>query len=234
MYTITNINKNICIKLSNFVPYAFINFKSHIMNTNLELDNGKKRMIFMLSFGLACGLFLVLLTKLNHKVHQAIEELVSYSAQHYFVSGFVLLLICVLALRAIVVPNRSRYIGKTVFINRRTRTQKRLYRLFLQRIRLLKELKKRKEPTIKSQTVNTIHADTFEVLKDESQIRQREKDLKLAMAMCQTKDHEVKLTFNYMGFKRTKNTKLWHYDEKYVMLKGGIVLPVNSIYKIEF
>lgn len=203
------------------------------MNTNLELDNSKKRLIFMLSFGLACGLFLVLLTKLNHPVHLAIQELVSYSAQHYFISGFVLLLICVLVLRAFVVPNPTRPREKNVLINRRTRTQKRLYRLFLQRIRLIKELKKRNEPAIQSKPVNTIDADNFEVLNDELQIRQREKDLKLAMAMCKKNNHEVKLTFNYMGLTRTKNTTLWHYDEKYVMLKGGIVLPVNSIYKIE-
>jgi len=72
------------------------------------------------------------------------------------------------------------------------------------------------------------------VLKNEQQIRQREKDLNHALSLSSENDHEIKLTFNYMGSKRTKNTKLWHYDSKYVMLKGGLVLPVKSIYKIEF
>lgn len=204
------------------------------MNTNLELANNKKRLIFLLSFGLACGLLFVFITKQKHEIQLAIQEIVSYSAQHYFISGFILLLVGVLALRTFVAPNRTRPRVKNFLVNRKARTQKRLYRLFLQRIQLLKELKKRSEPAIKSKTVNTIDVDNFEVLNNENQIRQREKDLKLAMSLCLSKDHEVKLTFNYMGLKRTRYTKLWHYDTKYVMLKGGIVLPVKSIYKIEF
>ena len=87
---------------------------------------------------------------------------------------------------------------------------------------------------IKPEEVSTLKFTNEDVLKDEKLRIQRQRDLQKAMVLGNSFKQKVILLFKDYKSNKHLMTTVWHSSSEYISLKGGVVLPVKSIYKIEF
>lgn len=87
---------------------------------------------------------------------------------------------------------------------------------------------------IKPEEVSALKFTNEDVLKDEKLRVERQRDLQKAMVLGNSFKQKVILLFKDYNSNKHLMTTVWHSSSEYISLKGGIVLPVKSIYKIEF
>ncbi len=75
---------------------------------------------------------------------------------------------------------------------------------------------------------------SMDVLEDVQSKRKRTQELLVAMKLGNKFKHKVKLFFKDMHQYRCVETTVWFVSSIHVALKGGVLLPVKRIYKIEF
>jgi hypothetical protein len=74
----------------------------------------------------------------------------------------------------------------------------------------------------------------FDVLQSFDEITQREKDLNSALTLGNLHKQKIKIFFQDIISKKHIETTIWQVNSTHISLKGGMVIPVKSIYKIEF
>jgi len=87
---------------------------------------------------------------------------------------------------------------------------------------------------------HTIDKDNIKELKfvekdvlDQESALERKANLEKAVMLGNAIKHKVKIFFKDQHSNKHVETTIWHADERYISLKGGITIPVRSIYKIE-
>ena len=73
-----------------------------------------------------------------------------------------------------------------------------------------------------------------EVLKNAEDIRDRKADLDKATQLGNTYRSKAKITFETNEGLRQVETHIWASTEKNVTLKGGILIPIRSIHRVDF
>jgi len=120
------------------------------------------------------------------------------------------------------------------FPSQKLRKQK---RLFLYSLRKSKQISARLKNIFLGKEIpsaNNHIKKPKEVLSDSIQINLRASDLYLAYLLSEKSKKEVTLVFRFMGFKRRIQTSIWHVDANNIMIKGGMVVSIASVYRVEF
>lgn len=86
----------------------------------------------------------------------------------------------------------------------------------------------------KEQVPGIIPLNLADVLVTEVDKKHRSRMLYLAMILGNGYKSKVQITFETLDGPRRVETTVWATTERNVMLKGGITIPVNSIYKVEY
>jgi hypothetical protein len=71
-----------------------------------------------------------------------------------------------------------------------------------------------------------------EVLKDKALIIARDEDLKRALSLGNLEHNKIKIFFADDSVQRLVETTVWGVTDKRVILKQGVIIPTNRIYKI--
>lgn len=91
-------------------------------------------------------------------------------------------------------------------------------------------------PTVvlKEQIPGLISLNANDVLLTENDKKHRNRMLYLAMILGNGYKSKVKITFDTIDGPRRVETTVWATTERNVMLKGGVTIPVQSIYAVEY
>jgi len=85
---------------------------------------------------------------------------------------------------------------------------------------------------IDKESVKSLSFPSNEVLLDENDIKQRKQDLARAMSLGNLEHVKIKIYFeDSQGFKFVETT-VWGVTDERIILKQGVIIPVNRIHKI--
>ncbi len=96
------------------------------------------------------------------------------------------------------------------------------------------ELQTRALTVSKEQVPGIITLNPADVLTADVDKKHRNRMLYLAMILGNGYKSKVQITFETIDGPRRVETTVWATTERNVMLKGGITIPVNSIYLVEY
>lgn len=87
---------------------------------------------------------------------------------------------------------------------------------------------------LKEQVPGMVTLNPLDVLPTDMEKKHRNRMLYLAMILGNGYKSKVQITFETVDGPRRVETTVWATTEISVMLKGGITIPVRSIYKVEY
>lgn len=85
---------------------------------------------------------------------------------------------------------------------------------------------------IDKEVIPTLNFPKDEVLGDKEAISSRKNDLDRALSLGNLEHVKIKIYFEDDASKKMVETTIWGVTEERVILKQGVVIPVNRIHKI--
>ena len=85
--------------------------------------------------------------------------------------------------------------------------------------------------TIEKEYINSLKFPTTDVLEDSSDISQRQSDLRRALSLGNLEHGKTRIFFEDNQSKKVVETTVWGITDNRVILKQGIGIPINRIYK---
>ncbi|MDP5097832.1 MAG: hypothetical protein NWP90_09180 [Flavobacterium sp.] len=85
---------------------------------------------------------------------------------------------------------------------------------------------------IEKEQIGILSFPTSEVLHDKADILQRKNDLDRALTLGNLEHVKIKIFFEDDSSKKSVETTIWGVTDNRVILKQGVVIPVNRIHKI--
>jgi hypothetical protein len=85
---------------------------------------------------------------------------------------------------------------------------------------------------IEKEQIGILLFPTSEVLHDKADILQRKNDLDRALTLGNLEHVTIKIFFEDDSSKKSVETTIWGVTDNRVILKQGVVIPVNRIHKI--
>lgn len=162
------------------------------------------------------------------------DSIIDFAIHHYFLMGFISLITMAFCLKLYYTIDdnlEKSYISKqpggpTRITKRRKKTQ------------LLRELLSFKAYNSKSKLIDKTEILQLkflkeDVLKTENDLKNRLEVLNRAVKLGNSEKHKVKIFFKDMYSNKHVETTIWNLDAKHVTLKGGITIPVSSIFNVE-
>jgi transcription-repair coupling factor (superfamily II helicase) len=85
--------------------------------------------------------------------------------------------------------------------------------------------------TIEKENIQVLKFPHDEVLQDKEAIQQRNNDLNRAQALGNLEHSKIKIFFEDNQSKKVVETTVWAVTDNSVVLKKGVEIPINRIYK---
>lgn len=85
---------------------------------------------------------------------------------------------------------------------------------------------------IDKEVIPTLNFPKAEVLEDKEAISSRKNDLDRALSLGNLEHVKIKIYFEDDTSKKMVETTIWGVTEERVILKQGVIIPVNRIHKI--
>lgn len=203
------------------------------MEAKYKISKSVAKTLAIITFGITVIVFFICvfmqLTPLQLEL-----EVFDFAEHHYFMFGFISFLLGMLILRSYMLI----YDGVSNPTKHQLKTLKSVFNI---------SHKTKQQPVvdavlndnegysfIEKSKINALSFPREDVLNAPEQIKARELELVKSMSLGNRYKHKVKIFFRDINAKRYTETTIWYADTKYITIKGGIALPVRSIYKIEF
>lgn len=84
---------------------------------------------------------------------------------------------------------------------------------------------------IEKEAIEKLHFPETDVLDDKEEIMQRNSELDRALTLGNLEHEKIKIFFEDDESKKVVETTIWAVTDKRVILKQGVVIPINRIYK---
>ncbi len=85
---------------------------------------------------------------------------------------------------------------------------------------------------IEKEKIETLKFPHEEVLTDKDLIKERETELNRALALGNLEHTKIKIYFEDDQSRKLVETTVWGVTDKRVILKQGVVIPINRVHKI--
>lgn len=85
---------------------------------------------------------------------------------------------------------------------------------------------------IEKEKIETLKFPHDEVLSDVKLIKERETELNRALALGNLEHTKIKIYFEDDQSRKLVETTVWGVTDKRVILKQGVVIPINRVHKI--
>ena len=85
---------------------------------------------------------------------------------------------------------------------------------------------------IEKESISGLKFPTEDVLKDKDLIIERQTELNRALALGNLEHTKIKIYFEDDTSRKLVETTVWGVTDKRVILKQGVVIPINRVYKI--
>jgi hypothetical protein len=86
--------------------------------------------------------------------------------------------------------------------------------------------------TIEKEQIEALKFPQNEVLTDASLIAERDSELSRALALGNLEHTKIKIYFEDDQSRKLVETTVWGVTDKRVILKQGVVIPINRVHKI--
>lgn len=86
--------------------------------------------------------------------------------------------------------------------------------------------------TIEKEHIETLKFPHEEVLTDANLIKERDTELNRALALGNLEHTKIKIYFEDDKSRKLVETTVWGVTDKRVILKQGVVIPINRVHKI--
>jgi hypothetical protein len=84
---------------------------------------------------------------------------------------------------------------------------------------------------IEKEVIEALHFPQTDVLEDKDEIQQRNSELERALSLGNLEHSKIKIFFEDNESKKVVETTVWGVTDKRVILKQGVSIPINRIYK---
>ena len=85
---------------------------------------------------------------------------------------------------------------------------------------------------IDKEQIASLHFPTTEVLKEKEEVSQRKTDLERALTLGNLEHLKMKIYFEDDATLKMTETTIWGVTDNRIILKQGVVIPLNRIHKI--
>lgn len=85
---------------------------------------------------------------------------------------------------------------------------------------------------IEKESIETLRFPSDEVLTDKELIAERERELNRALSLGNLEHTKIKIYFEDDQSCKLVETTVWGLTDKRVILKQGVVIPINRVHKI--
>lgn len=85
---------------------------------------------------------------------------------------------------------------------------------------------------IDKEQIESLKFPNSEVLSDQNAIKERETELNRALTLGNLEHTKIKIYFEDDMSKKIVETTVWGVTDKRVILKQGVVIPINRVHKI--
>lgn len=203
------------------------------METNLNTSHTKAKAALIFT-GLVAAIIFFSTIALHLNPLKLLRELMDFGHHHYFITGFISLAIASICYRIYhgLDHKADRTYRKT--IGGRIMRTLRKYK----NMRQLKEKLDQKKQAITSRyidknQVGQLKFPKTDVLSSEEEAENRYQNLRKATLLGNSIKHKVKIFFKDTDSDKYIETTVWQLSKDHISLKGGITIPVGSIYKVE-
>ena len=86
--------------------------------------------------------------------------------------------------------------------------------------------------TIEKENIEALKFPSNEVLTDEKLIEERNSELTRALSLGNLEHTKIKIYFEDDQSRKLVETTVWGVTDKRVILKQGVVIPINRVHKI--
>lgn len=87
---------------------------------------------------------------------------------------------------------------------------------------------------IDKEAIPGLHFPDEEILLDKDAIKQRTADLQRALSLGNLEYTKIKIYFADSESAKVVDTTVWGLTDKRVILKQGVVIPIQRIYRVKF
>ncbi len=85
---------------------------------------------------------------------------------------------------------------------------------------------------IEKEAIASLKFPATDVLEDDIELKTRISDINRALSLGNLEHSKIKIFFQDNESKKIVNTTIWAVTDKNVVLKQGVVIPINRIYKL--
>ena len=85
--------------------------------------------------------------------------------------------------------------------------------------------------TIEKEAIADLHFPKKDVLEEREDIARRKQELERALSLGNLEHSKIKIFFEDDASKKMVETTIWGVTEERVILKQGVVIPIQRIYK---
>lgn len=86
---------------------------------------------------------------------------------------------------------------------------------------------------IEKETISDLKFPNDEVLSDREKIRERAQELNKALTLGNLERTKIRIYFEDDSSKKVVETTVWGVTDKRVILKQGLVIPINRVHQIK-
>lgn len=85
--------------------------------------------------------------------------------------------------------------------------------------------------TIEKEFIDTLHFPHTDVLEEKEDIQRRNSELNRALSLGNLEHSKIKIFFEDDQSRKVVETTIWGVTDEKIILKQGVVIPINRIYK---
>lgn len=203
------------------------------MKTEKNRTYSKMKALVVLVGFIAAIIFLASIILHLNPLNMA-NSIMDFAIHHYFLAGFISLicmLICLKAYRSIGMAIEMNHKKRSIIGYTRATRKRKMMQYVLEQAYF--RAQKLKSHAVEKDTIRKLVFANKDVLKTPEETLERRDNLQKAVMLGNAIKHKVRIFFKDQQSNKHVETTVWHVDERHISLKGGITLPVNSIYKVE-
>ena len=203
------------------------------------MSNSKQKTITRLNallivISTIAGCIILLSFILHIKLIELEHDLQDFATHHYFLTGFISLIVLLISIRLYNdTPNKVTSFNILKKQTRNKRLLKKIDRIENYKKQLANKIDHSKSKLIEKENLSSLSFLPDDVLFSSDDMKQRENDLNNALKLGNTYKHKVKIYFRDIASNKHIETTIWQLDDQNITLKSGIILPINSVYKVE-
>lgn len=161
------------------------------------------------------------------------NTIIDFSTHHYFLMGFISVIVLLFCYKFYI--TLSEQIEKDQVYRKQGMSRSQIIGKHIRSVndKWYRNTDRKVSEFVDKFKVSELIFDKGDVLQSEEEKSKREESLTKAMMLGNSVKHKVRIYFRDRESDKHIETTIWHANSNHISLKGGLVLPVRSIYKVE-